>query len=94
MRVEEDIDRLFFSCEFARSWHKLLIHWDVTQSLLPRIFRARAQQNLPFFMEDVLIAAWELWKLQNDKVFEGRRPSHSLWFCNFKKQVPFMGYLF
>ena len=33
-----------------------------------------------------MIAAWEVWKLRNDKIFNRRSPSLHLWFCNFKNQ--------
>jgi len=47
--MEEDIDHLFFSCDFARScWQTLHIQWDEDQSLLPRTAQTRAQQNLHF----------------------------------------------
>jgi len=41
----------------------------------PNIFPTRA---------GALIATWELWKLRNDKVFQRRNPSLSLWLSNFK----------
>jgi hypothetical protein len=39
-------------------------------------------------MEDAaLIAAWELWKMHNDKVFQRCDPTPSAWLANFKNFV-------
>ena len=37
-------------------------------------------------MEWTSIAAWEIWKIQNDKKFNRGNPSVDKWFCNFKSQ--------
>jgi len=63
-QIEEDIDHLFFTCPFAKSYRQRIgIQWDEHLTLLPRLAEARSQYNLPFFMEATLIASWEIWKL-------------------------------
>ena len=42
--------------------------------------------NLSFFTEAALIAAWELWKMWNDKVFKRNSPTPASWPSNFKNQ--------
>lgn len=83
---EENIDHLLFSCLFAKAcWDVIQFDWDTSLHLHDRLVQAGAMQ-LPFYAEVVMIAAWELWKLHNDKVFRGRIPSVNLWFSNFKSQ--------
>lgn len=85
--IDEDIDHLFFRYSFSRRcWQRIGIHWNEDLSILPRIVHARSQQNLPFFMEAVLIAAWEIWKMRNDKVLNNGRVRVNIWFSNFKNQ--------
>ena len=44
------------------------------------------QSNTGFFMEVVLIAACEIWKMRNRKIFDNDRISLASWFVNFKAQ--------
>ena len=84
---EETIDHLFFTCPFAvQCWSSINFNWDNQLSLEDRLTHARSTHNLPFFTEATMIAAWELWKLRNDKIFERQAASHNRWFCNFKMQ--------
>ena len=48
--------------------------------------QARQDSGMAFFLEASMIAAWEIWKIKNDKVFNRQNPSHARWFCNFKSQ--------
>ena len=83
----ETIDHLFFSCPFAKEcWQKIGVIWNDSTELLDRIALAQNHNGMPWFMEIILIAAWELWKVRNDKVFQKRDPSTDRWFCNFKNQ--------
>jgi hypothetical protein len=84
---EETIDHLFFECAFAKDcWATLHIDWDVSLPLLDRYTQAHGAHNIPFFTKATLIVAWELWKVRNDKVFQRRDPSPSIWLSNFKHQ--------
>jgi len=83
----ETIEHLFFECSFAQDcWSKLEINWDLSLNPLDRFIQARSAHQLPFFTEATLIAAWELWKVRNDKVFARRDPTLALWWSNFKSQ--------
>jgi hypothetical protein len=50
------------------------------------ILHARRASNLKFFTEIVLLAAWEFWKVRNDRVFNRRDHSLDIWFANLKFQ--------
>jgi hypothetical protein len=83
----ETIEHLFFDCPFAQEcWSTIGITWDESLQLFDRLTQARSSHVIPFFAEAALIAAWELWKLRNDKVFQRRDPSPGLWLSNFKSQ--------
>jgi hypothetical protein len=54
--------------------------------MLERLTAASNTHNLEFFIEDSLIAAWELWKVRNDEIFQRREPNVAVWLANFKNQ--------
>lgn len=71
--IDEDLDHLFFDCPFAkRCRNKIGIQWNTNLSLYPRLAHARQQLNIPFFMEAILIGAWEIRKIRDDKIFRSR----------------------
>jgi hypothetical protein len=83
----ETIDHLLFQCPFAQDcWARIGITWDTSLQLLDRVAQARTVHNIPFFTEAALIAAWELWKMRNDKVFQRHEPSPAAWLATFKNQ--------
>jgi len=85
--ADEDIDHLFFTCPFVvQCWTSINFSWDVSLPLAERLMRANEVHALDFFVEASLIAAWELWKLRNNKIFQRRDPTPSLWLVNFKHQ--------
>jgi hypothetical protein len=85
--ADENLDHFFFNCSFAKScWEKIGIHWNAGLSLNSRLAHARQQQNIPFFMEVVIITAWEIWKIRNDKIFRNGTIHIDSWFRNFKNQ--------
>jgi hypothetical protein len=70
---EKTIEHLFFECEFAKEcWAAINIIWDMSLPLLDRYTQARETHSIPFFTKTTLIAALELWKVRNDKVFQRR----------------------
>jgi hypothetical protein len=87
MRVNETIEHLFFSCPLSiQCWNRIEVHWDLTLNIEDRIYQARQDNNLDFFLEMTLLAAWELWKLRNDKIFNRGNHSIARWFSNFQNQ--------
>ena len=84
---QETIEHLFFDCPLAQScWARIGVNWDSTIQLLDRLTQARTSHTIPCFAETVLIAAWELWKVRNDKVFQRHDPALPRWLGNFKSQ--------
>ncbi|KAJ1255822.1 hypothetical protein BS78_K154600 [Paspalum vaginatum] len=84
---EETIDHLFFECQFAQNcWAAIGVSWDTDIPLLDRVSHARTIHAVPMFIEVVLIAAWEIWKARNDKVFRQHSHNPSTWLNNFVSQ--------
>jgi hypothetical protein len=84
---QETIEHLFFDCPFAQEcWSMIGVTWDTSLPLMDRFTQVRSSHANPFFIEAVLIAAWELWKLCNDKVLQRRDPTPAIWLSNFKSQ--------
>lgn len=84
---EETIEHLFFDCPFTQEcWGILNFVWDGSLQLMDRLVHRSLTHNLPFFTEATLIAASELWKMRNDKVFQRQQPSPNVWLANFKNQ--------
>jgi hypothetical protein len=87
MGVNETIKHLFFSCPLAtQCWSRIDVYWDLTLSIKDRIYQAKQNNNLDFFLEITLLATWALWKLQNDKIFNKGNHSIDKWFSNFQNQ--------
>ena len=66
----ETIEHLFFDRPFAKEcWGTLNFIWERSLPIMDRLVQAASTQNIPFFTEVALIAAWELWKMRNGNVF-------------------------
>ncbi|TVU33585.1 hypothetical protein EJB05_25410, partial [Eragrostis curvula] len=44
---------------------------------------AKAEEQGAFFMEIFIIAAWQIWKQRNSKIFHNEQPSTESWLQNF-----------
>jgi hypothetical protein len=78
----------FFSCPFALScWEKIHIQWDCSVPISDRILRARNQFRGPCFMETFVCAAWNVWKLINDQIFNSVDPTLARWCVRFKHDL-------
>jgi hypothetical protein len=87
MGVNETIEHHFFSCPLAiQCWSHIGVYWDLTLNIEERIYLAKQNSNLDFFLEITLLAAWELWKLGNDKIFNRGNHSIDRWFSNSQNQ--------
>jgi hypothetical protein len=86
--IMEDRDHLFFECFFAvQCWHRLNIHWDMSQPISERLLSARANFTGPCFMEIVACAAWNIWKIRNDVIFRDIPASFARWKIGFQNDV-------
>jgi hypothetical protein len=72
LHVEELSCHLIFQCPFSSEcWSYLGIFWDHSLYFFDTMKKAKVGFNLSFFMEICSIAAWEIWKQRNGKIFRG-----------------------
>jgi hypothetical protein len=50
---------------------------------LTLLAQAKNDSHLDFFMEIFLVAAWEIWKQRNNKIFRRATPSFNNWKTSF-----------
>jgi hypothetical protein len=55
------------------------IQWNLTQQITTRILTAKQAFTGPCFMEIIGCAAWNIWKMRNDMIFEGQNASINRW---------------
>jgi hypothetical protein len=71
---------LFFQRPFSVAcWNFLGITWDHNIPFFETIQKAWSQCCHNFFMEVFLIAAWEIWKQKNTRIFRNTTPSFRSW---------------
>jgi hypothetical protein len=79
-RSYEDRSHLFFECNFsARIWNYLQITWKSNDNIQAVVSAARRSFGHSFFKEVLITACWNIWLLQNAKVFRQERPSFAKW---------------
>lgn len=63
--------------------------WFCLQQVLELLHVGKAASHFhqPFFMEIFTIAAWEIWKIRNARIFHGDPPSIQKWKSNFIDSV-------
>jgi hypothetical protein len=84
----ETRDHLFFECSFAsHCWEAIDIHWDLTKPIFNRILLAKQMFTDPCFMEVVACAAWNIWRVRNDLIFQERASSFGRWRVGFSSDL-------
>jgi hypothetical protein len=84
-QVRETRDHLFFDCHFSKTcWSMLGIQWDYSLDFSHRIEAAAKVWNGSFFLEYVILGAWNIWKQRNRKHFDNIIPSAQSWLANFR----------
>ena len=84
----ETKDHLFFECGFAsRCWLAVGIVWDLARPFEENFIQAKAAFIGPCFMEVMASAAWNIWKIRNDKIFNGIPDSFARWRVGFQSDL-------
>ena len=83
---EETREHLFLYCSFAKyCWSKIVILIDDSVGPIQNFENFRAQLNVPFFMEMIVIMSWSIWTIRNDAVFRGVEENSQRCLDIFKK---------
>lgn len=86
--VEEDINHLFFSYPFASTyWTSIGVQWNMVLDVHERILETQRSFSADFFMEILVLASWEIWKVRNSIIFDNDVASFATWCRNFRPQV-------
>jgi hypothetical protein len=84
----ETRDHLFFQCEFAATcWDSIGILWSATDDFTARFITARNTFPGPCFLEIMACACWNIWKVRNELIFEGRPCSFNRWKVGFRSDL-------
>jgi hypothetical protein len=84
LNVEELSYHLIFQCPFSyECWYYLEITWDHDFHFFNTIQKAKQDFSNNLFMKIFSMAAWEIWKQQNEKIFRGTPPSFQSWKDSF-----------
>lgn len=83
--LEETVEHLFLYCDLVREcWSRV----GSTVGAYPypyQIFEDfRAQLNVPFFMEIIIVMCWSIWVVRNDVIFRGVPASNQRCLAIFK----------
>lgn len=79
-QVLENKNHLIFHCTFSsQCWGQLGIHWIEGEDLYDMIQTAANQWTEPLFQDILILAAWNIWKVRNNKLFEGIIPTIQSW---------------
>jgi hypothetical protein len=88
LNIEEYTYHLLFQFPFSTAcWNFLNIHWDHDFYFFDTIKNAREECQHDFFVEVFSVAAWEIWKKQNAKIFIAIALSFYSWRDNFFSTV-------
>jgi hypothetical protein len=82
--TEELSYHLIFQCPFSSEcWNYIGFYWDHNLHFFDTIQKAKQDCHSGFFMEIFSMAAWEIWKQRNKKIFRGSDPTFQSWNDNF-----------
>ena len=77
---QETLIHLFWNCPFAsQCWDFICPLRNNNLSPLEAVHDMRDKINQPFFMEIIILAAWGIWMVRNNKIFKNIRPSFQEW---------------
>jgi hypothetical protein len=72
--TNETLPHLFLTCSFAQAcWLKIHIVLLEADPFLA-LNEVKAQLNVPFFMDIVIMFCWSIWMQRNDFIFRGFQP--------------------
>jgi len=74
--TDETLRHLFLDCPFANQcWNWINVQIDHQLDPFQIIQSLKAQLQVPFFMEIIIIMCWVIWKARNDWIFRQMAPS-------------------
>jgi hypothetical protein len=90
---EETLIHLFWACPFAEvCWNYVCPTRGRNLSVLESIEDLKNKIHLPFAMELIIIAAWSIWIVRNNMIFNNKRPTFSSWKVIYMQELNWLSY--
>jgi hypothetical protein len=90
---EEIVLHLFWECPFAvRCWDYICPHRTQGLNVVESISIIKTNLNLPFNMEIIVLAAWSIWILRNEKIFNNIQSFFRTWKVINFQELRWLGY--
>jgi hypothetical protein len=90
---EETLLHLFWECPFAvKCWDFICPHRTQGLNTLDSISNIKTKLNLPFSMEIIVLAAWSIWILRNEKIFNNVQPLFKTWKAIYFQELRWLGF--
>jgi hypothetical protein len=90
---EETLLHLFWECPFTvKCWDYVCPRRIQGLNTLDSISNIKTQINLPFSMEIIILAAWSIWILRNEKIFNNIQPLFRSWKAIYFQELRWLGF--
>ena len=90
---EETLMHLFWTCPFAsQCWDYVCPQRSRGLSVHEAFLDLKTKLKVPFFMEIMVLAAWGIWIVRNNKIFEGCQPSFRNWRTIYLQELKLVGH--
>jgi hypothetical protein len=84
----ETLIHLFWSCPFASQYCDYICPQKRNNLLvIESFYDIRDKLKLPFTIEIIILAAWSIWIIRNNKIFKNQRPGFQSWKPIFKEEI-------
>ena len=85
---EETLYHLFWACPFAiNCWDYVCPQRTRNLSTFEAISDLKDRINLPFSMDIIILAAWAIWIVRNNKIFNNQNPSFLSWKATYLQEL-------
>jgi hypothetical protein len=90
---EETLHHLFVTCPFASAcWDFICPNRSKGMSILETFSDLRDNLHVPFFMKIIILTAWSIWIVRNNKIFNNENPTIASWKAIFKQELRWVQY--
>ena len=77
---EETLIHLFWTCPFAaQCWDYVCPQRTRNLSVHEAFYDIKIKLQVPFYMDIMILAAWSIWIVRNNKIFNNQMPSFASW---------------
>jgi hypothetical protein len=90
---EETLIHLCWTCPFVEvCWNYVCPTRGRNLSVLESIEDLKNKIHLPFAMDMIIIAAWSIWIVRNNMIFQNKRPTFTSWNAIYLHELNWISY--